>query len=106
MVEYHLDMCDKMIGTMQRRIPAIVSMFACTHGMHWTRDVAHVPPVPSIEHWKRDQYRPVAGGNFTKSVPTCMRYASVRRLEVFENPWKDARKFWQPDWVPKRNRYR
>ena len=30
-----------------------------------------------------------------------MRYASVRRLEVFENPWKDARKFWQPDWPPK-----
>ena len=39
MVEYHLDMCDKMIGTMQRRIPAIASMFACTHGMHCTRDV-------------------------------------------------------------------
>ena len=39
MVEYHLDMCDKMIGTMQRSIPAIASMFACTHGMHWTRDV-------------------------------------------------------------------
>ena len=39
MVEYHLDMCDKMIGTMQRRIRAIASMFACTHGMHWTRDV-------------------------------------------------------------------
>ena len=37
-VEYHLDMSDKMIGTMQRRIPAIASMFACTHGMHWTRD--------------------------------------------------------------------
>ena len=67
---------------------------------------SHVPPVPSIEHWKRDQYCPVAGGNFRKSVPTCMRYASVRRLEVFENPWKDARKFWQPDRVPKRNRYR
>ena len=61
----------------------------------------HVPPVPSIEHWKRDQYCPVTGGNFRKSVPTCMRYASVRRLEVFENPWKDARKFWQPDWPPK-----
>ena len=30
-----------------------------------------------------------------------MRYASVRRLEVFENPWKDARKFWQPDRPPK-----
>ena len=66
----------------------------------------HVPPVPSIEHWKRDQYCPVTGGNFRKSVPTCMRYASVRRLEVFENPWKDARKFWQPDRVPKRNQYR
>ena len=39
MVEYHLDMCDKMIGTMQRRITAIASMFACTHGMHWTWDV-------------------------------------------------------------------
>ena len=38
-MEYHLDMCDKMIGTMQRRIPAIASMFACTHGMHGTRDV-------------------------------------------------------------------
>ena len=46
--------------------------------------------------------RPIlSGGNFRKSVPTCMRYASVRRLEVFENPWKDARKFWQPDWPPK-----
>ena len=69
---------------------------------------AHVPPVPSIdiEHWKRDQYCPVTGGNFGKSVPTCMRYASVRRLEVFENPRKDAQKFWQPDGVPKRNRYR
>ena len=67
---------------------------------------AHVPPVPSIEHWKRDQYCPVTGGNFRKSVPTCMRYASVCRLEVFESPWKDARKFWQPDRVPKRNRYR
>ena len=66
----------------------------------------HVPPVPSIEHWKRDQYCPVTGGNFRKSVPTCMRYASVCRLEVFENPWKDARKFWQPDRVPKRNQYR
>ena len=66
----------------------------------------HVPPVPSIEHWKRDQYCPVTGGSFRKSVPTCMRYASVCRLEVFENPWKDARKFWQPDRVPKRNRYR
>ena len=66
----------------------------------------HVPPVPSIEHWKRDQYRPVTGGNFRKSVLTCMRYASVRRLEVFENPWKDARKFWEPDQVPKRNQYR
>ena len=39
MVEYHLDMCDGMMGTMQRRIPAIASMFACTHGMHWTHDV-------------------------------------------------------------------
>ena len=39
MVEYHLDLCDGMIGTMQRKIPAIASMFACTHGMHWTRDV-------------------------------------------------------------------
>ena len=29
----------------------------------------HVPPVPSIEHWKRDQYCPVTGGNFRKSVP-------------------------------------
>ena len=27
-------------------------------------------------------------------------------LEVFEIPRKDARKFWQPDRVPKRNRYR
>ena len=62
---------------------------------------SHVPPVPSIEHWKRDQYCPVTGGNFRKSVPTCMRYASVRRLEVFENPWIDARKFWQPVWPPK-----
>ena len=61
----------------------------------------HVPAVPSIEHWKRDQYCPVTGGNFRKSVPTCMRYASVRRLEVFENPSKDARKFWQPDRPPK-----
>ena len=67
---------------------------------------SHVPPVPSIEHWKRDQYCPVTGGNFRKSVLTCMRYASVYRLEVFENPWKDARKFWQPDRVPKRNQYR
>ena len=50
---------------------------------------------------ERDQYCPVTGGNFRKSVPTCMRYASVRRLEVFENPWKDARKFWQPDRPPK-----
>ena len=66
---------------------------------HWTH--THVPPVPSIEHWKRDQHCPVTGGNFRKSVPTCMRYASVRRLEVFEHPWKDARKFWQPDWPPK-----
>ena len=41
-VEYHLEMCDKMIGTMQRRIPAIASMFACSHGMHWTRDVTHL----------------------------------------------------------------
>ena len=39
MVEYHLDMCDGMIGTMQRKIPAMASMFVCTHGMHWTRDV-------------------------------------------------------------------
>ena len=39
MVEYHLDMCDKMIGTMQRKIPPIASMFACMHGMHLTRDV-------------------------------------------------------------------
>ena len=39
MVEYHLDMCDGMIVTMQRKIPAIASMFACTHGMHWTWDV-------------------------------------------------------------------
>ena len=39
MAEYNLDMCDKMIGTMQRRISAIASIFACTHGMHWTRDV-------------------------------------------------------------------
>ena len=46
----------------------------------------HVPPVPSIEHWKRDQYRPFSGGNFRKSVPTRMRYASVRCLEVFEKP--------------------
>ena len=38
-VEYHLDTCDLMIGTMQRNVPAIASMFACTHGMHWTRDV-------------------------------------------------------------------
>ena len=65
----------------------------------------HVPPVPSVELWKGDQYCPVTGGNLRKFVPTCMRYASVRRLEVFENPWKDARKFWQPDRVPKRNRY-
>ena len=28
-----------MIGTMTRKIPAIASMFAYTHGMHWTRDV-------------------------------------------------------------------
>ena len=61
----------------------------------------HVPPVPSIEHWKRGQYHPVTRGNFRKFVPTCMRYASVRRLEVFETPWKDARKFWQPDRPPK-----
>ena len=39
MVKYHLDMCDGMIGTMARKIPAIASMFARTHGMHWTRDV-------------------------------------------------------------------
>ena len=39
MVEYHLDMCEGMIGTMQRKIPPIATMFACTHGMHWTRDV-------------------------------------------------------------------
>ena len=38
-MEYHLDMCDKMIGTMQGTIPAIASMLPCTHGMHWTRDV-------------------------------------------------------------------
>ena len=48
--------------------------------------LSHVPPVPSIEHWKRDQYCPVTGGNFRKSVPTCMRYASVRCLEVFPKP--------------------
>ena len=43
MVEYHLDTCDSMIGTMQRKIPAIVSMFACTHGMYWTCDIcAHM----------------------------------------------------------------
>ena len=29
-----------------------------------------------------------------------------KRLEVFEIPRKDARKFWQPDRVPKRNRHR
>ena len=69
------------------------------------RGATHVPPVPSIERWKRDQYCPVTGGNFRKCVPTCMRYASVRCLEFFENPWKDARKFWRRDWVPKRNRY-
>ena len=67
---------------------------------------SHVPPVPSIEHWKRDQYRPVTGGNFRKCLPTCKRYASVLCLEVFEIPRKDARKFWQPDRVPKRNQYR
>ena len=39
MVEYHWDMCDKIIGTMQRKIPGIASMFACTHGMHRTLDV-------------------------------------------------------------------
>ena len=39
MAEYHLDMCGRVIGRMQRKIPAIASMFACTHGMHWTRDV-------------------------------------------------------------------
>ena len=39
MVEYQLEMCDKMIGTMQRKIQAIASVFACTHGLHWTRDV-------------------------------------------------------------------
>ena len=39
MVEYHWDMCDGMIGTMQSKIHAIASMFACTHGMHWTRNV-------------------------------------------------------------------
>ena len=38
-MEYHLDMCDRMIGTMARKIPAVASMFACTHGMHWTQDV-------------------------------------------------------------------
>ena len=32
MVECHLDMCDGMIGTTQRKIPATASMFACTHG--------------------------------------------------------------------------
>ena len=26
-----------MIGTLQKKIEAIASMFACTHGMHWTR---------------------------------------------------------------------
>ena len=38
-VGYHLDMCEQMIGTMQSKIPAIATMFACTHGMHWTQDV-------------------------------------------------------------------
>ena len=78
------------MGTLAR--PKICSPFGFS---------THVPPVPSIEHWKRDQYCPVTGGNFRKPVPTCMRYASVRRLEVFENPWKDARKFWQPKSGPK-----
>ena len=38
-VEYHFDTCDRTIGIMQRKILAIASMFACTHGMHGTRNL-------------------------------------------------------------------
>ena len=70
------------------------------------KKITHVPPVPSIEHWKRDQYCPVTGGNFRKSVPTCMRYASVCRLEVFRKPLERCSEVLAARSGPKRNRYR
>ena len=44
---------------------------------------SHVPPVPSIEHCKREQYSSVTGGDFGGYPPRCMRYASVGSLPPF-----------------------
>ena len=45
---------------------------------------AHVPPVPSIEHCKREQYSSITGGNFGGYPARCVRYASVGSLPPFE----------------------
>ena len=43
----------------------------------------HVPPVPSIEHCRREQYSSINGGNFGGYPARCMRYASVGSLPPF-----------------------
>ena len=46
-------------------------------------DTSHVPPVPSIEHCKREQYSSITGGNFGRFPARCVRYASVGSLPPF-----------------------
>ena len=43
----------------------------------------HVPPVPSIEQCKREQYSSITGGNFGGYPARCVRYALVGSLSPF-----------------------
>ena len=44
---------------------------------------SHVPPVPSIEQCKREQYSSITGGNFGGYPARCVQYASVGLLPPF-----------------------
>ena len=48
-----------------------------------SRQAAHVPPVPSIGHCKREQYSSITGRNFGGYPARCVRYASVGSLPPF-----------------------